>query len=644
MDEQRIRRMPVASIAASKRALPSDTAPAQQAPPARTTPPANTAASRRAHSPVQLTLTQMQIKTETGLILESRRRIAAIKAAQLPTPTLQIAPRPSRRDRELANAALTGDKKFLKQKSIKLKDEARSDDDDRDIRRELKPEIKTQNFFRPKEAVPTHTKQGYVRSDFVADSSSSSSESEQDEEDDEQEEDERNTDDDDESPDYVQTDSLTPSPRGRRSVPKDQWKAFQAFTKSQQNPAPQATATTSLPGMATADLAFLATVVSQVSQAIRPSTQSATLDAHNRPARDDIPTFGISLTAPTHDNWDDVAELTRVFKPAYDKYRASCGNKHYDTIWETYTPTQRTRVSRFLTKTDASGHHHDYSEAVLAALSNDEFVDLMCKKKGYSTTMQTEAALRKITLREPVTSRGNWTNYEVDWTECLAQASRNGTIDAKRLTVIFREGIPDDYFQTNLKQQNFKTWRECLTHMQAQIDNAEFIIPWKEACSLREEKKGKQNHQAGGGAHQAGGGAAQVKSQPQQPPARPAASGAFDPLTWKNSYGTLNVNPNFILDLDQNKDKTPCDRCNDGTIHKWNSSLCTSYKDKKNKEIAPKLPSAEVLKRQLAKWSAGFFAAKDPALRAAKQSPSAQESVAASAATVDGLKNVAGKK
>jgi hypothetical protein len=551
--------------------------------------------------------------------------------------TLPKAPRPSRRDKELSDAALTGDKQFLKTKSVKLKDEARSEDEEEEIHRELAPEIKSQKFFRPREAVATRTRQGYVKSNFVAESSSGASESEFDEDENEQDEG-RDTEDDDASPDYVQTESATPSPRGKRTIPKDQWKAFQAFTRYQQTPAPS---TTSAPSMAANDLAFLATIVSQVSQAIRPAAQSATLDVHNRPAREDIPTFGISLTAPTHENWDDVGELTRVFKPAYDKYRASCGNKHYDTIWETYTPTQRTRLSRFLSKTDASGQFHDYSVEVLAALTNDEFVDLMCKKKGYSTTMQTEAALRKIVFKEPVSSRHNWTNYEVDWTECLAQASKNGTIDPKRLVVIFREGIPDDFFQTDLKQQShLKTWNDCLTHMQAQIDNAEFVIPWKEACSLREEKRSKQPQQSA-----AGGGAAQQKHQQQQPHAKPAAQGASDPLTWKNSYGTLNVNPNFIMDLDQNSAKTPCDRCKDGSIHKWPSSLCTSFKDKNKKEIEPKLTMAEVHKRLMQKWTAGFFAAKEPTLRAPHKSPSAQDSVAASAAVADGLKEkVSGKK
>jgi hypothetical protein len=511
---------------------------------------------------------------------------------------------------ELAIAATSGDKKFLEAKSIRIKGEALSEDDEKEVNRELSSRIKAQNFFHPTAKLPTRTRFGYVKNDFVADSDSEGEDA-NDEEDEDDDEDEEEQDGDD-SPDYRQTNSPTPSPNRPRQVPRSQWAAFQAFSKA--NPAPQQL------------------VTSAPSTTLTHKQSTAPLDAHQRPARDDIPNFSVSLAAPTHESWSDVNELTKIFKPAYDKYRASCGSRHYDTIWETYTPTQRTRLSRFLSKADSNGVIHDYSEDVLATLTNDEFVDLMCKKKGYSTTMITETALRKIEMKLPVTSRSNWIDYEVDWMECLAQASKNGTIDPKRLVVIFREGIPDEYFQTDLKQQNFKTWQDCLAHMQTQIDNAAFLVPWKEACMLREAKP-KHQQQA-----PAGGGAAQQKHQ--QPPAKQqaAGAGAFDPLTYKNSYGTLNVNPNLIVDLDQNKEKTACDRCKDGTVHKWASPLCTAYKDKKQKEIEPKLSNTEVHKRLMSKWSAGFFAAKEPQLRALPKNPSAQDSAAAAAATVDNLK------
>ncbi len=638
---QRIKNIPVASIAAGTGAGVMALKKRDQDPPSRlqTTkmlaaqdrseaagPPepsiANSQkASQASHLPQKKTRTvgamspemshaQSLIKAETDMIVQSRKRIAEIKIALAPTDS-KPKTRLTARDRELASAAASGDKKFLKAKSIRIKEEDRSEDDEQDVHRELSARIKTQNFFNPTAKVNTHTKYGHVKSDFVEDSDGDVEEVDEDDEEEDEETNDLNDEeyeyDEDDSPDFKPTDSPTPSPTRSRRVSKEQWAAFQAFTKGTTAPA-------------------------QVSVTPTPA-QIPTLDVHNRPARSDIPTFSVSLAVPTHENWSDVSELTKVFKPAYDRYRASCGNKHYETIWETYTPTQRTRLSRFLSKKEADGTSHDYSEKVLATLSNDEFVELMCKTKGFSTTMLTETALRKIEMKLPLHSRNNWIDYEVDWLECLAQASKNGTIDPKRLTVIFREGIPDDYFQTDLKQQNFKTWQECLSHMQLQIDNPIFIINWKDACSVREAKPKphQQNPQ--------GGGAAQPRQHQQQQPARPPAPGAFDALTWKNSYGTLNVNPKLIPDLDMNKEKTVCDRCKDGTIHKWLSSLCTAFKDKKNKEIDPKLSMAEVYKRLMQKWNYGFFAAKEPILRAPRESPSAQDAAAASATAVDNLKS-----
>ena len=96
--------------------------------------------------------------------------------------------------------------------------------------------------------------------------------------------------------------------------------------------------------------------------------------------------------------------------------------------------------------------------------------------------------------------------------------------------------------------------------------------------------------------------------KPAQTP--PAVDGKFDPLTYKNSYGTLNVNPNLIVDLDQNPGKTTCSRCTDA-VHKWTSDLCTSYKNKAGVALE-KLSYEENNRRQVARFKAGHFAQKDP--------------------------------
>jgi len=83
----------------------------------------------------------------------------------------------------------------------------------------------------------------------------------------------------------------------------------------------------------------------------------------------------------------------------------------------------------------------DWSVEKLDALTNAQFTSLMCKAKGYSTSSLTESMLRKIVIKEPLTDKANWVNFESDWDECLSQASRTAEIDKKRLILVYRESI-----------------------------------------------------------------------------------------------------------------------------------------------------------------------------------------------------------
>ncbi len=177
--------------------------------------------------------------------------------------------------------------------------------------------------------------------------------------------------------------------------------------------------------------------------------------------------------------------------------------------------------------------------------------------------MLTEIELRKLpAIRLPLTTRSHWVDFESNWLGCLQKASKGGALDAKRLTVIYRESIPDPFFQLNLLQQNFKTWEQCHAHLLLQITSHTFLVPWgidkeeRKARNPQADPKGKhqgggqQQHQGGGAHHQGGGaqhqgggaqhqGGAQNQGanlKPAQAP--PAVDGKFDPLQYKNSYGT----------------------------------------------------------------------------------------------------------
>jgi hypothetical protein len=275
----------------------------------------------------------------------------------------------------------------------------------------------------------------------------------------------------------------------------------------------------------------------------------------------------------------------------------------------------------------------------LDALTNDEFKAKMCKEKGHNTTTLTEIALRAIKFTGLITAKCSWVNFESDWQECLEQASANGHIENKRLLVLYREAIPDPFFQSHILSKRFDNWSKCHQHMVEQLRNPDFLIPWDADKETRKSQptllhgaapsKQKQQEQK-----QTSGGAAAV-----EPKAPRVKDSDFDPLTYRNSYGTLNVNPNLIVDLDHNKSKQPCTRCDDGTIHRWGSDLCTTYKNKSGAEVTPKISSDENTKRAITKWDAGFFAAKDPKSRPApRQSPSVQDTAAAAAGSSARLK------
>lgn len=592
------------------------------------------------------------LKAEQAIISASRRRMQHLK---VPSKT---ALRVSKRTQELQVAALTGDHELLDTVSDLIEDEQESEDDKQVQQEELATSTAFHNLMHPRAKQSIKTADGYTKSEFINDSeeqdepdAEGAEDDDENVEDDEDEEDDEE--DDDPSPTYEQTASRTPSP-SKRVIPSERWRAFQAFERlgRQQAAAPAQTALTAPLDIAAIIAATIAAVTASAAHKpaidlpailqIVTAAKEPQIDAHGRHAQ--TSKLDIALHAPVHGAWDDIDHLVNVYMPLYDKYRTSAGSNNFETIWECYSTKQRECISRFLTTRDHDGKIiDDYSVDILSQLSNDDFTAVMCKTKGYSTAMLTEIELRKLpAIRTPLTTRSHWIDFESNWLGCLKKASKQGKLDAKRLTVIYRESIPDPFFQLNLLQQNFKTWEQCHAHMLLQIENHTFLVPWgidaaeRRARHSQPDSRAKpqqqggahgQQHQQQGSAHgqqhhqQQGGGAAKHGIPNSGTPAT-IQDGKFDPLQYKNSFGTQNVNPNLIVDLDLNPSKIICTRCTD-TTHRWLTEMCTSYKNKAG-AIIDKLSYEETNKRKLAKWKAGFFATTDPTKKAPRASPSVQ--------------------
>jgi hypothetical protein len=192
--------------------------------------------------------------------------------------------------------------------------------------------------------------------------------------------------------------------------------------------------------------------------------------------------------------------------------------------------------------------------------------------------------------------------------------------------------------QKHLATQRFDTWQQAHRHMaEDQIKNPDFLIEWNEYMRkhpksvdkpAQDRPQPKQTHSGGAPA-------------PDPAKASPAQQHPTDPLTYSNAFGSKNANPHLIIDLDMNKGREQCDRCPPPTIHRWPNSMCTAYKGKKGDIILPRLSNEETKARKIMKWNAGFFMTEDPTAPRPppRQSPSAQDAAAATAATNLALHN-----
>ena len=563
---------------------------------------------------------QAQIERDLAIIRQAQSRIAALSQ---PSLTFKVKKPSGSRAAEKRLAAFTGDDEVLQHGSFKCKSEPRSDDETDEVLRELAAPIAAHNMFNPTNKKRTHTNEGYVRGFVEDDHDSEASNSEG----------SSSAPADDSDATWEPTSSATPSPsRHQQSksrtdrIPVEDRAAFIAFKAHQ------------------AQQLVLSAPESAPKQ---PSAPEPALDQHGRVPRDTIPEFSIPLPPPEHGEWDDVNHLMKTFLPTYERYKTSCKKGLHDSIWELYKPADKRAIAKFLTRT-VHGVVIVKDIPYLQKLTNEDFLQQMCDVKGHSTSALTEIALRKIKLKLPVTERACWIKYEVAWEDCLQLCSTNGEVNAKRLITIYKDGIPDPFFQNALEQKRHTSWREAHAHMLSLLLDNPFIIAWHEDVVTRKQDEPDKRKHTTGGQQQPHGGQAQSglqgghaqgghkKDKTDSPAAAPEVDKSFDPLKYKNSYGISNCNPNFIRDLNLNPSSAPCTRCK-VTDHRWTSAMCTSNKDTDGNPLTD-LSDEQRAARTSARWNAGFFFKKP--IRNAPASSSVQESAAAAA---NAAKRIQGK-
>jgi hypothetical protein len=519
--------------------------------------------------------------------------------------------RQTARQKEKELAIVTNDKELLTKGSVRIKSEANSDDDAEDIAAEQGDAIHCHNLMHPRSKVPVRNSLGFVNSSFI------------------KPDDESESDDGEDDPEEVDDDTSSnyADDSDERDADRLEIKTLRATRSAQ-----------------AAELIQLRKEASD-----RLHSEQQELLMYRTAALAQVPVqaatggrLQVALNPPAHGAWDDVAHLMKTYLPAYEKYKASCGASA-ETIFSAYSITEKKRLSKLFTKQTMDGELLvNMSVEILSQLSNDQFLELICKEKGYKTSTLTEDALKSIQWKGTFTDKANWINHETNWEDCLAQTSAKGAIDKKRLIVLYRESIPEPFIQKHLATKRFDTWQQAHRHMaEDQIKNADFLIEWNENIRTRkpatDRQQPKQAPNPATGGSSAGGSATheQPKAAPKQSPANHANA-----LTYTNAFGVLNVNPHLIIDLDMNKERAQCDRCPAPAIHRWPSSMCTAYKGKGGDIIQPRLSPEDTKARKILKWNAGFFMTEDPtAPRPPRQSPSVQETAAAATATNAALHN-----
>ena len=524
------------------------------------------------------------VAAEQRIIDQAQKRVAALQSKPL---TIRVRnPASSARTVERRVAALTGDTELLQHGSIRVKDEAKSDDEEHEIQRELSQRVAVHNLFNPRNQQSVRTKDGYVKNEFVAHSSEGEDQSSS----------PSAPRDDPNDPDYEQTDSLTPSPsRKARSLSAKEWDEWQAFQRSKRDPPP--------------------------------------------PSGSARPIFNVVLTTPPeHGDWRDIHHLTTVFKDKHLKYIKNSNGASHLSVWECYTETQQEQIVKQLrskSRTDDIVRDAAYFQS----LSDDQLYKLLGDELGISYTTEVEHELNKVKFQGNVLDLPNWVNFSTSWEQVLRRVTSSGALQPRRKVELFRDNVPDPFVQEWLRGRRFQTWEEAYDGITIAIDDPKWMT-----CYIKDKEQRLSKPQPTQKQDKQDKAAPLVKPAPagQGAAAAPRSQAPFDPLKWKNKRNEHNVNPNMTKDLPLlNKDRAPCDRCNDGTIHNWTSDMCTAQKDKNKTTIEPALSAEEFKARLQKRWDAGFFFAKPIASYA---SPTAQGAAVDAAQAVKRIGGAGGGK
>jgi hypothetical protein len=516
---------------------------------------------------------------------------AAARHLALPTAGRPSALKRTTRQDELRFAALTGDKELLRHGSDKIFDEIPSDDEAEAILAELSASQAVQHLFSKAKAPPKslRDKNGYIPNDFVAGDNeeeqvpSSQSVS-------------QGTDqssgetDGDPSSDYIPSSASASPPRrsasSQRSFSSAEWREYQELLKQKR----------SSPG-------------------------------------DHQPRYNVSIAEPPeHGDWRDVQHLVTVFKDKHVKYTKRCGQGDCLSVWECYTETAQECIVRQLHENNADTPR---DAAYLASLSDAELYTLLQNELGISYDMETEQALQAITFVGSILDKPSWVVFRTAWSNVLKRVNEAGRVQPKRMADIFRERIPDEFMQSWLKARKHYTWEEAYDAAVHALKDPNWHTCYSKHIISKVNKPDHSKKPALPAAGQHQGQHQQAKPQTDKPALPPSAASTPAPAQSQSKIEfplskNKNVNPNFKSDLNENPNKTVCERC--GAIHKWLAALCTTDRHQEKGKKVSALSPEEFSRRLKARWDAGYWFNKE--LDAFTSPTVASSAAAAASATV----------
>jgi hypothetical protein len=327
------------------------------------------------------------------------------------------------------------------------------------------------------------------------------------------------------------------------------------------------------------------------------------VDQHGRQA----PSFNYNIVVaepPEHGAWNDIQHLMGTFKDKHERYISRCGaGAHHQSVWECYKPSAKASIIKHLETSQDNSRNAEY----LAQLTNEQLYELLQNELGITYPTEVEIELNKIKFHGSVLEKPSWVNFHTSWQEVLMRVTQAGQVEPKRMAQLFRDNIPDAFIRDFLLGKRCSTWQASYDAMIQALDDSKWLV-----CYNKATRESHNDHKQSGKTSQQ-----QQQRQPSstnaQPPAASSPASApsstprrpFDPLTWKNRRGQVNVNPNMKLEVNHNPSNTPCSRC--GEIHRYKDEDCTSSLTKDKQPITPALTADEQRTRLQRRWNNGFF-------------------------------------